>query len=89
MTTQELLNEKPVFLLNLSIGKSWYIHRKYNIGFSCEGKNLLNNKGVKTGGYEQTRLIDDTKSNERYYRFDPKYFYMCGTNYMLNIYFKF
>ncbi|MCQ2142552.1 MAG: TonB-dependent receptor [Bacteroidales bacterium] len=88
MTTQELLNEKPVFLLNLSIGKSWYIHRKYNIGFSCEGKNLLNNKGVKTGGYEQTRLIK-SENKDRYYRFDPKYFYMQGASYMVNIYFRF
>jgi len=88
MTTQELLNEKPVFLLNLSIGKSWYIHRKYNIGFSCEGRNLLNNKCVKTGGYEQTRLIK-SQNKDRYYRFDPKYFYMPGANYMVNIYFRF
>ncbi len=79
---------KPVFLLNASAGKSWYIHRKYNIGFSLEVKNILNNRNVKTGGYEQTRLID-SKGRDRYYRFDSKYFYMCGANYMLNIYFRF
>ncbi len=78
----------PAWLVNFSMGKSWYRNGN-QIGFSLQVKNLLNNRGVKTGGYEQTRLIDDTKSNERYYRFDPKYFYMCGTNYMLNIYFRF
>ena len=78
----------PAFLLNLSIGKSWYIGRKYNIGFSLNVQNLLNNKNVKTGGYEQTRLIS-SYGKDRYYRFDPKYFYMYGANYMLNIYFRF
>ena len=78
----------PVFLLNASVGKSWYIDRKYNIGFFLEVKNILNNRNVKTGGYEQTRLID-SESRTRYYRFDPKYFYMSGVNYMLNLYFRF
>ena len=86
MTAQEKFD--PVFLLNASIGKSWYIDRKYNFGFSLNVQNITNNRGVKTGGYEQTRLID-SKSMERYYRFDSKYFYMQGINYMLNLYFRF
>ena len=86
MTAQEKFD--PVFLLNASVGKSWYIDRKYNFGFSLEVKNILNNRGVKTGGYEQTRLID-SENYDRYYRFDPKYFYMSGINYMLNLYFRF
>lgn len=52
-------------------------------------KNILNNRNVKTGGYEQTRMVDNTVSNTRYYNFDPKYFYMPGFNYMLNLYFRF
>jgi hypothetical protein len=86
MGAQEMF--KPAFLVNCSIGKSWYRHGN-QIGFSLQVKNLLNNRGVKTGGYEQTRLVDDTKSGERYYNFDPKYFYMSGINYMLNVYFRF
>ena len=86
MAAQEKFD--PAFLLNLSIGKSWYIGRKYNIGFSLNVQNILNNKDVKTGGYEQTRLISSYEK-DRYYRFDPKYFYMYGANYMLNIYFRF
>ena len=76
------------FLINGSVGKSWYIQRKYNIGFSLELKNMLNNKNVRTGGYEQTRLISSL-GKDRYYRFDAKYFYMPGASYMLNIYFRF
>ena len=87
MTSQERFD--PAVLLNVSIGKSWYIRRQYQLGFSLNVKNLLNNKTVKTGGYEQTRLVDNTVGKERFYRFDPKYFYMAGTNYMLNIYFRF
>ncbi|MBR1575596.1 MAG: carboxypeptidase regulatory-like domain-containing protein [Bacteroidales bacterium] len=86
MGSQEMFD--PAFLVNCSVGKSWY-RGGNQIGFSLQVKNLLNNRGVKTGGYEQTRLIDDTKSGERYYPFDPKYFYMSGINYMLNIYFRF
>ena len=87
MTAQEKFD--PAVLVNLSIGKSWYIQRKYQLGFSLNVKNLLNNKDVKTGGYEQTRIVDNTVAKERFYRFDPKYFYMAGMNYMLNIYFRF
>ena len=80
---------KNFFLVNASVGKSWYIQRKYQLGFSLQVKNLLNNKNIHTGGYEQTRLVDNTVSKERYYRFDSKYFYMSGVNYMLNVYFRF
>ncbi|MBO4672000.1 MAG: TonB-dependent receptor [Bacteroidales bacterium] len=87
MTSQEMF--KPAWLVNASVGKSWFIKRKYQLGFSLNAKNLLNNTNVKTGGYEQTRLVDNTVSKERFYRFDPKYFYMSGFNYMLNVYFRF
>ena len=86
LTAQERF--APVFQLNASIGKSWYIDRKYNFGFSLNLQNLTNHRAVKTGGYEGTRLID-SKTMERYYKFDSKYFYMQGFNYMLNLYFRF
>lgn len=87
MAAQEKL--PSCFLMNLSVGKSWYIKYKYQIGFSLNARNLLNKTNVVTGGYEQSRLIYKTKSLERAYKFDPKYFYMSGFNYMLNIYFRF
>lgn len=86
MTQQEMF--KPAVVMNLSVGKSWYIHRTYNLGFSLEVKNLLNNRTVRTGGYEQTRLAD-SEDFTNYYKFDSKYFYMQGVNYMLNLYFRF
>ena len=86
MATQEEFD--PAVLVNLSIGKSWYIQRKYNFGFSLNVQNLLDNRDVRTGGYEQSRLISSTGKN-RYYTFDSKYFYMPGTSYMLNLYFRF
>ena len=80
---------KPFFLVNASVGKSWFIHYKYQLGFNLNVKNMLNNTDIRTGGYEQTRLIDSTKNYKRYYRFDSKYFYYCGLNYMINVYFRF
>ena len=80
---------KGAVLVNASVGKSWYIKTNYQLGFSLQVKNILNTTNLRTGGYEQTRLVDNTVSKERYYRFDSKYFYMSGINYMLNIYFRF
>ena len=85
MTDQEEF--KPVFLLNASVGKSWYI-KNNQLGFSLQVNNITNNRGVKTGGYEQTRL-QNSSSKDVYYRFQSKYFYMSGINYMLNVYFRF
>ena len=89
ITAQEdLYGKGGKFLLNASIGKSWYINRTYNFGFSLNVSNILNDKNFKTGGYEQTRLIKGA-GHDRYLRFDSKYFYMQGINYMLNVYFRF
>lgn len=78
------------YTLNASIGKNWYIYRKYTLGFSLEVKNILNNQDIKTGGYEQTRLSKNTDTTVTTYQpFDSKYFYMFGTTYYLNIYFRF
>lgn len=85
MTEQEAFD--PVFLLNASVGKSWFV-KGNQIGFSLSLNNLTNNTGVKTGGYEQTRL-QNSSDKSIYNRFASKYFYMPGFNYMLNVYFRF
>lgn len=70
--------------------KNWYINRIYTLGFSLEVKNLLNNQDIKTGGYEQVRLLKNKDENYQTYQpFDSKYFYMFGTTYYMNIYFRF
>ena len=93
MRSQERL--PSAYTLNASIGKTWYIRRVYQLGFSLEVKNLLNNQSILTGGYEQMRMsrrtyVDRDNNSIQYYRpFDSKYFYLLGTNYYLNLYFRF
>lgn len=89
MTAQERFDH--AFVLNASIGKNWYIsNRRYNLGFSLEVKNILNNQNIKTGGYEQMRLSkDESGTTVKYNRFDSRYFYMLGTTYYMNLYFRF
>lgn len=87
------------YTLSASLGKNLYIQRKYMLGFSLEVKNILNNQNIKTGGYEQMRMrrtrgwdgsISGSNPAEPFYsRFDSKYFYMLGTTYFLNVYFRF
>lgn len=88
LRNQEKFNSACVF--NASVGKNWYINRAYTLGFSLEVKNLLNNQNIKTGGYEQVRLLKNKdESYQTYQPFDSKYFYMFGTTYYMNIYFRF
>ncbi len=86
------------FTLSASVGKNWYIQRKYTLGFSAEVKNLLNNTNLRTGGYEQMRMsktrghlsaVEPNPAETYYSRFDSKYFYMLGTTFFLNVYFRF
>ena len=84
------------YTLSASLGKNWYINRKYTIGFSAEVKNILNNQGIRTGGYEQMRMrkmrgldLDGNPASSYYSRFDSKYFYMLGTTCFVNVYFRF
>ena len=83
-------------VVNASVGKNWYIHRKYTLGFSFEVKNILNDQDIHTGGYEQMRMMkgrvpmaQGRVPETHYYRFPPKYFYMLGASYYLNVYFRF
>lgn len=55
-----------------------------------EMKNLLNDQDIKTGGYEQVRLLKNKDTSYQTYQpFDSKYFYMFGSTYYLNLYFRF
>ncbi len=81
---------KSAYVLNASIGKNWFIKRTYTLGFSLDVKNILNDQDIKTGGYEQVRLLKNKdESYQSYQPFDSKYFYMFGTTYYLNLYFRF
>ena len=86
---QEKFDEYMV--VNLVGGKSWKIDQYY-VGFFASIGNVLD-KEYKTGGFEQGRnanfreLRDDNANPKRV--FGPKYWYGRGTNYFVNVYFRF
>jgi hypothetical protein len=81
------------FTVDLSVSKSILLSKLYkqlprnvflylNVGIS----NLLNNKKVTTGGFEQLRYEFSEREPDR---FATKYFYGFGRNFFLNISLKF
>ena len=79
------------YTLSANVGKNWYIHRNYMLGFSLEVKIILNDQDIRTGGYEQMRMskVRGNGGEQIYGRFPSKYFYLFGTTYYLNVYFRF
>ena len=78
------------FMMDLSIGRSIYL-KKGSLSVNLTISNLLNNRDICTGGYEQSRSSQTNSGNSRGYRFDlnAKKYYAYGTNGMLNITYKF
>jgi hypothetical protein len=72
------IKESPGFLLDLFFGKSWKINNIY-LNVSANISNVLNNKSLSTGGYEQYRYDADRPD-----LFDPKIYYYNGFNYFIN-----
>jgi len=72
------------YTLDAYIGKSWRIDYKYYISLNFSVNNLLNNQDFAFGGYEQYRY--DPLEMEK---FPPKYFFLYGRQYYLNINFRF
>ena len=78
-------------VVNMIGGKSWKID-DYYVGVFASINNILDQK-YRTGGFEQGRnanyqqLLQDTNKPKRV--FGPKYWYGRGTNYFLNLYFRF
>ena len=91
---QDLLRQEKFddyMVMNMIGGKSWRIDNYY-VGFFASINNILNQK-YRTGGFEQGRnanyqeLLQDVNKPKRV--FGPKYWYGRGTNYFLNLYFRF
>jgi len=80
ITRQEMLSGG--FTVDASVGKSFRVMRKYFLQVNLSGSNLLNNKNISTGGYEQLRFNFADKNVNT---FPPRYFYMIGTNFFLNM----
>lgn len=81
------------FTVDMFVGKSFYLSKIFkqipgrvflyiNVGVN----NLLNNKNIITGGFEQLRYSFDQAGPAK---FPNKYFYGYGTNYFINMSLKF
>ncbi len=81
------------FLLDFFGGWSKLLPRKYYINnrrtylvFNLSVNNLLNNKDIRSGGYEQLRF---DYLNKDVNKFPPKYYYAYGLNYFASVAFRF
>ncbi len=88
------------FLVDVSVGKLIYLKNRQSISINLTVNNLLNNTDFKTGGYQQARLPRQTRQREtdetktsligtNVWKFPSKYYYAWGTNFYLNIQYKF
>ena len=73
ITRQEKLND--AFVLNLSIGKLIYLNRTASLNLNLNIDNVLNNKNIQTGGYQQGRFDYTNYTTTRY---PNKYYYAQG-----------
>ena len=80
---------KGGFMLDASIGRLIRL-KKGQISVNLSVTNVLNNRDIVTGGYEQSRS-DYSNDKVRAYQFskNPKKFYAFGPNGLLNIAYKF
>ena len=88
--TQEKL--KGGFLLDASLGKLIYLKNRNSLNFNLSLSNMLNNRSLITGGFQQARLplastgtIDTNNLN----RFPNRYYYAWGFNMFFHIGYRF
>jgi hypothetical protein len=84
----------PQFTLDLFGGYSKRLPRQYRINnkptylvFSLGANNLLNNKNIRSGGFEQARYDASDTMNPN--KFPNKYYYAYGLNYYASITLRF
>ena len=83
---QEKLNEALV--INASIGHVIYINRTASFNINLNLSNILDNRNIQTGGYQQGRI--DTKDiTNTANKFPNKYYYGQGFKVFLNLGLKF
>ncbi|MCK5824684.1 MAG: TonB-dependent receptor [Ichthyobacteriaceae bacterium] len=71
-------------IVNATIGKAWVIAKSY-VSINLSINNVLDKKDFQTGGYEQMRFDSDTKNPDD---FPPRFYYMWGRNFFLDIRFS-
>lgn len=81
--TQEKFSSN--FIWDASIGKLIYLKNRSSLNINLSVQNILNDKNIRTGGFEQGRVDDKGDVS----KFPGKYFYLQGINFFLNIGFKF
>ncbi len=82
MTTQERFRSDCT--VDLSVGKIIYLPGRQQINLNASVQNLLNNRNIRTGGYEQGRINFHYPEN-----FGNKHFYMQGINFFINASYQF
>ena len=91
---------KGGLMVDGSIGRNLRLKKGKSVSINLMVTNILNNRKIVTGGYEQSRSDytvktdeegNTTLNNTRVYKFtqNPKKYYVFGTNGMLNIAYKF
>ncbi|MDR0412587.1 MAG: TonB-dependent receptor [Dysgonamonadaceae bacterium] len=66
--------------VDVSIGKSLRLNRKYTLNINCQFNNILNNTRIRSNGFEQSRF-DYVSNNVN--KFPSKYYYAQGFNFFL------
>ncbi len=80
ITTQEKLNEALV--INMSIGKLIYLNRTASLNINLTLNNLLDNRNIQTGGYQQGRFDYTNFTTTKY---PNKLYYGQGFRMYLNL----
>lgn len=73
--------------IDLFVGYSWRIKRDTFLRFNLSVNNLLNNRSIHSGGFEQLRIRTQRDANgqtQLYRPFDSKYSYVYGTTFFFN-----
>lgn len=78
---------KGGFMLDASVGKVIYLKNRKSLNFNLSASNILNNKSLITGGYQQARIPLNDKAIDvnGLNRFPNKYYYAWGLNMFFNV----
>ena len=82
ISQQEKLNEALV--INASIGHVIYINRSASFNINLNLNNILDNRNIQTGGYQQGRIDTKDYANTAN-KFPNKYYYGQGFKVFLNL----
>jgi hypothetical protein len=86
ISQQEKLNEALV--INASIGHVIYLNRTASLNINLNLNNILDNRNIQTGGYQQGRIDTKDYANTAN-KFPNKYYYGQGFKLFLNLGLKF